>query len=104
MLQATLRYYKLYQNTIYIFGVSSIYPPRNVSEITGKIAHGKQPRTHILSKFAKKSNISSMFDFPVCEVSDLSSLLHQPSLSQSTTVYAAWLNNNNNNNNNIVHL
>ena len=64
---ATLGHYKICQNIIYsLLAFSSIYPPRNVSEIKEKITHRKQPRTHILCKLKKKSNISNIFYFPTC--------------------------------------
>ena len=59
-------YYHFHQST----------PLEMFSEIKGKITRGKPPRTHILSK-KKKSNISSIFYFPICEVTNLSRQLRQ---------------------------
>ena len=78
--QAKLGYYKCCQITIKLYSLlafSSTYPPRHVSEIKGKIAHGKQPRTHILSKCKTIPTSLTCFYFPICEATDLSRLLRQ---------------------------
>ena len=53
---AALEYYTICPNTVYFLcAFSSIYPPRNVSEIKGKITHGiKATKGHTSSANVKK--------------------------------------------------
>ena len=70
---------------------SSVYPPRNVSEIKGEMAHGKQTRTHILSKLKKKSNISSIFFQPPSVRSQISADYYADPFTPNTTVSVAGI-------------
>ena len=82
--QATLGYYNICPNTIYSLLA--------FSEIRGKITHGKKPRTQILSKKNKKSNISSLAFFISPSVRSLTSADYCANLlTHNTTVPAAGI-------------